>query len=56
MCKTGRPIILTKKQIDEILSCLRNGSRVEVAVEHGETVVVEIRRRLRIKGDDRREW
>lgn len=41
---------LTKQMIDEIESLLKHGSRVELLIEQGRIVIVEIRRKMRMKG------
>lgn len=41
---------LTKQMIEEIESLLKHGSRVELLIERGQIVVVEIRRKMRMKG------
>ena len=41
---------LTQEQINEILLILKRGNRAEILIEQGQIVIVEIRRKMRIKG------
>lgn len=44
-----RPV-LTPEMVEKIQDLLRHGSRVEVLVEHGKVTIVEVKRKLRMKG------
>ena len=41
---------LTPEMIEKIQDLLRHGSRVEVLIEQGKIAIVEVKRKLRMKG------
>ena len=41
--------ILTKEKVMQIESLLKHGSRVEILIEQGKVVIVEIKRKMRMK-------
>ena len=43
-------IKLTDKMIEQIQQILKHGNRVELVIEQGRVTIIEIRRKLRMKG------
>ena len=41
--------LLTKEMVMQIESLLKHGSRVEILIEQGKVVIVEIKRKMRMK-------
>ena len=44
--------VLTPEMIQLIESLLKHGSRVELLIEQGKMTVVEVKRKMRMKGDN----
>jgi hypothetical protein len=42
--------ILTPEMVEKIQDLLRHGSRVEILIEQGKITIVEIRRKMKMKG------
>lgn len=42
--------ILTPEMVEKIQDLLRHGSRVEILIEQGKVTIVEIRRKMKMKG------
>ena len=43
--------MITDKMKEQIESLLKRGSRVEILIEQGQVVIVEIKRKMRMKGN-----
>lgn len=45
--------VITDKMKEQMETLLKHGSRVEVLIEQGKVTIVEIKRKMRYKEDDR---
>lgn len=42
--------VITKKMVEQMERLLKHGSRVEILIEQGEVTIVEIKRKMKMKG------
>ena len=45
--------VITKEMVEQMESLLKHGSRVEILIEQGKVAIVEVKRKLRMKENEK---
>lgn len=45
--------VITKEMVEQMENLLKHGSRVEILIEQGKVAIVEVKRKLRMKENEK---